>query len=128
MESASDVGDVDQRHQAFVVAHLVQAESLAHVAIDDDHLCVVLIPAAVARHSQSNPKPAELDAWRTQQAPSSWRSTQREAAGTQPVTTRRQPTWTPDSRPGFSPKSSIDRPRAACLVRYRRSDSDPGSD
>jgi hypothetical protein len=30
-----------------------------------------------------------------------------------------QPTWTPDRRPGSCPKSSTDRPRAACLVRYR---------
>src|SRR5882757_5125565 len=38
MESAGDVGHVDQRHQAFVAAHLVEAEGFPHVAVDVDHL------------------------------------------------------------------------------------------
>jgi hypothetical protein len=46
VKTAGDVGYIDLGHQAFVVTHLVEAESLAHVAIDHDHLSVVLIPAA----------------------------------------------------------------------------------
>ena len=37
MEAAGDVGDIDQRHQCLVVADPVQAEALAHVAIDGRH-------------------------------------------------------------------------------------------
>src|SRR5215468_2057627 len=38
MEAASDVRRVDKGHQAFVVAHPVESEGLAHVAINDNHL------------------------------------------------------------------------------------------
>jgi hypothetical protein len=60
MESAGDVGHVDLGHQACVVTHLVEAESLAHVAIDHDHLSVVLIAAAVFERNirKSTLKPA----------------------------------------------------------------------
>jgi hypothetical protein len=55
VETASDVGYVDLGHQAFVVAHLVEAESLAHVAIDHDHLSVVLVPAAAFERNLRKP-------------------------------------------------------------------------
>src|SRR5215467_3902757 len=38
MEAAGDVGHVDKRHQALVIAHSVEAESLTHVAVNDDHV------------------------------------------------------------------------------------------
>jgi hypothetical protein len=34
MKAAGDVGDRDERHDAFVVTHLVEAVGLAHVAVD----------------------------------------------------------------------------------------------
>jgi hypothetical protein len=34
VEATGDVGDRDVRHDPFVVAHLVEAEALAHVAVD----------------------------------------------------------------------------------------------
>ena len=34
VEATGDVGDRDVRHDAFVVAHFVEAEALAHVAVD----------------------------------------------------------------------------------------------
>ena len=37
MEAASHVGDIDVGHQSLVVAHLVEAIGLAHVAINHDH-------------------------------------------------------------------------------------------
>src|ERR1700730_4514986 len=74
MESASDVGDVDLRHQAFVVAHLVEAKGFAHVAINRDHLCVSFshLPHSIAAFSKPTPNPPERDACRVQQASSSW--------------------------------------------------------
>jgi hypothetical protein len=44
------------RHQAFVVAHLVEAECLAHVAINDNH-SLVSFPVAAFQRSfrKSNP-------------------------------------------------------------------------
>jgi hypothetical protein len=35
--TAGDVGDVDQGHDRLVIAHPVEAEALAHVAIDQSH-------------------------------------------------------------------------------------------
>ena len=37
VKSAGDIGDVDEGHQAGVVAHFVEPERLAHVAIDRGH-------------------------------------------------------------------------------------------
>jgi hypothetical protein len=37
VEAARDVGDGDVGHDRFVIAHAVEAEALAHVAIDDSH-------------------------------------------------------------------------------------------
>jgi hypothetical protein len=51
VETAGDIGDVDQRHQALVVAHFVEAESLAHIAIDGHHFSIALVPAASANVS-----------------------------------------------------------------------------
>jgi hypothetical protein len=34
VEAAGDIGDGDEGHDALVVAHLVEAKGLAHVAID----------------------------------------------------------------------------------------------
>ena len=34
METAGDVGRVDERHEGPVIAHAVEAEALAHVAVD----------------------------------------------------------------------------------------------
>src|SRR5262249_36269959 len=36
VEAAGDIGDGNVRHQTFIVAHLVEAEAFAHVAIDLD--------------------------------------------------------------------------------------------
>src|SRR5262245_2740930 len=38
MKATGDVGHVDKRHQALVITHPVEAESLTHVAINDDHV------------------------------------------------------------------------------------------
>ena len=41
MEAAGDVGDGNVRHQPFVVTHFVEAEALAHVAIDGELACSI---------------------------------------------------------------------------------------
>jgi hypothetical protein len=38
MEAAGHIGDVDMGHQALVVAHLIEAESLSHVTVYGCHL------------------------------------------------------------------------------------------
>src|SRR3954447_23352895 len=73
MEAASDVGHVDLGHQAFVVAHLVEAEGLAHVAVNDDHQCCPYPSAAFERSIRKIVDPAqsstgEWDACRLRQA------------------------------------------------------------
>jgi hypothetical protein len=37
MEAAGDIGDVDMRHEAGVVAQTIEPEGLAHIAIDRSH-------------------------------------------------------------------------------------------
>src|SRR3954451_5018533 len=72
MEAASHVGDVDLWHQAFVITHPVEAEGLAHIAIDNGHSCVVLVPVAASERSRElNFKGAELDGCRVRQSSSS---------------------------------------------------------
>src|SRR5664280_2464033 len=37
VETARDIGDRNERHQRFIVTHPVEAERLAHIAIDRRH-------------------------------------------------------------------------------------------
>src|SRR5215831_4122758 len=43
VETASDVGYRDQRHQSCIVAEAINAKSLAHVAVDDGHATPLLL-------------------------------------------------------------------------------------
>src|SRR5450755_5029630 len=61
MESAGYVGDVDQGHQAFIVAHLVEAEGFSHVAVDVDHLSLSS-RQPLWQHSQNSDRPNETPA------------------------------------------------------------------
>src|SRR5262245_34736868 len=53
VETTGDVGGGDERHQSGIVAGLVEAEALAHVAIDDRHgsSIVVTPPGRLAASS-----------------------------------------------------------------------------
>src|SRR5436190_24103164 len=37
MEAAGHIGDIDEGHQARIIAHFIEAESLSHVTVDGCH-------------------------------------------------------------------------------------------
>lgn len=36
MKAASDIGDMDQRHQPGIIAHAIESKAFAHVTVDRD--------------------------------------------------------------------------------------------
>src|SRR4026208_1715907 len=61
MEAAGDVGYRDQRHQRRIIAKAIDAEPLAHVAIDDRHVTLLLLLLALVSTGRGHHSISRID-------------------------------------------------------------------